>query len=321
MLLRPINTFISKLTAKVSLTTYCLHNPVLVQLEITNRCNLNCLTCYRRKLSDYGDIEWADFKEIVNSLWGVKVIHLFGAGEPLLHSKLAEMISYCRFTRKIPYVGITTNGMLLSNEISVKIVSAGLSELRVSLDAGDDKTLSEIRRGANLSTIVNNVANFSKIFETSVGINTVITDANLESLLKLPEIAKEMGAKIIRFRSMKPFGTSKISEKEHMFEQLPKFEKQSFLKELSQRCDRFNIRYTISVGYYKKCIAPFKEAYIDFKGNMTPCCTICDIFVGNVLESNFRAVWNGKEMRLWRKILSSGSFPPKCREICRVEVG
>lgn len=89
--------------------------PVHIQLNPTNICNLNCdfCSCSKRDKS----IEW-DFDEAVKtmthaSLLGCRVVTITGGGEPLLYSKINELILLLHDDLNIQ-IGLVTNGTQFS---------------------------------------------------------------------------------------------------------------------------------------------------------------------------------------------------------------
>jgi len=65
----------------------------------------------------------------------------------------------------------------------------------------------------------------------------------------------------------------------------------------------------------KHCHAPFNFANVDVDGNLTVCCALPNVYIGNVLDSGFGSLWNGEKMRAWRKMLLRRPYPRKCVEI------
>lgn len=89
----------------------------------------------------------ADFQRIIDGLpWSTVVVELYFAGEPLLASDIAAMIQYAR--QKGYYVRLSTNALQLQT-FAQALVTAGLSELIVSIDGASDATYSVYRQGGS----------------------------------------------------------------------------------------------------------------------------------------------------------------------------
>ena len=102
-----------------------------IYIEITNICNLNCSFCskdnrLKKELSlQEFDIILKKIRQYTNT------IYLHVKGEPLLHSKLLEMLE---LTEKYNFkVKITTNGTLLKNKLNILQNFTNIKQINVSL--------------------------------------------------------------------------------------------------------------------------------------------------------------------------------------------
>lgn len=105
-------------------------------VEITDKCNMDCLGCYRNYLAtDEGHKRLEDIKEEIMFLHkerNVSEITLAG-GEPLLHPdiiKIVEFISLRSLGAKI-----FTNGKGLTPEFMHQLVAAGLNQITLHIDS------------------------------------------------------------------------------------------------------------------------------------------------------------------------------------------
>jgi organic radical activating enzyme len=109
-------------------------NPLFLNLEPTNVCQLDCLFCSRqlsRRPLGYLDLDLAKtiFKEA--GAWPRPALRLAGWGEPLLHPKIAEI---CRLAKgRGIKVKIYTNGLSLSPELMDEFIDMGLDDLQFSM--------------------------------------------------------------------------------------------------------------------------------------------------------------------------------------------
>ncbi|MCM8820169.1 MAG: radical SAM protein, partial [Candidatus Omnitrophica bacterium] len=89
-------------------------SPTEAHLELTYRCNLNCVYCYC--LKDPNEISTNRFKEIISKLKDLEVFFLtFSGGEPLLREDFLELYLYAR--KKGFLISILTNGTLFNKKI------------------------------------------------------------------------------------------------------------------------------------------------------------------------------------------------------------
>ncbi|MEN6467589.1 MAG: 12,18-didecarboxysiroheme deacetylase [Smithella sp.] len=118
--------------------------PVVVW-NMTRRCNLKCIHCYSASADiDYPDeLTTEEGKKLIDDLaaFGAPVI-LFSGGEPLMRPDLLELAQYA--TDKGMRAVISTNGTLMTKEITAGLKKIGLSYVGVSLD-GLQKTHDRFR--------------------------------------------------------------------------------------------------------------------------------------------------------------------------------
>lgn len=134
--------------------------PTVLQIELTNRCNLNCIMCPRQRMTrQQGDMPLELFKRIIDQLKGkteIAILHLLG--ESLLNPYLFEMIDYCH-KMGIRTV-LSTNSTLLKSKRAEALLNSKLDILLLSLDGFSQKTYQKIRQGANFNQVLENILNF-----------------------------------------------------------------------------------------------------------------------------------------------------------------
>ena len=101
-----------------------------IYIEITNKCNLNCSFCSKdhRKKKEMSLEEFSIVLDKVSNY--TESIYLHVKGEPLLHSKLDEILSLC--DKSNVKVCITTNGTLLKNKKNV-LLRHKIKQINISL--------------------------------------------------------------------------------------------------------------------------------------------------------------------------------------------
>ena len=119
--------------------------PVVIW-NLIRRCNLACKHCYATS----ADIDFADeldteqVKEVMNDLksFGVSVLILSG-GEPLMHPDIFQISRYAREMGF--YVGLSSNGTLITEDNIADIARTGYDYVGISLD-GMRETHDRFRR-------------------------------------------------------------------------------------------------------------------------------------------------------------------------------
>ena len=139
--------------------------PPAVNVELTNRCNLNCTMCDRESMSrEQGLIEMSLFQKIIDNAAEIKVpeVRLNRYGEPLLHPSLVEMIRYAK-AKGIPNVNFTSNAVLLTEEKAREIIDSGLDAISFSMDGANKETYQKVRGIPDYEKIAGNVRRFAEI--------------------------------------------------------------------------------------------------------------------------------------------------------------
>lgn len=137
--------------------------PQHIFLESTNACNLKCCVCPRTTSSrDIGCMDFFLFKKIVDeaSVFGSRSFCLHIFGEPLLAPDLIKMIKYIKDKDGKNVILLTTNGVLLTQELSNKIIESGVDRLIVSVLAANDRTYKSLTQLDYLKKVEDNVENF-----------------------------------------------------------------------------------------------------------------------------------------------------------------
>jgi radical SAM protein with 4Fe4S-binding SPASM domain len=117
-----------------------------LKLYLTRRCNLRCLMCnaWTQGGDGHDELSTGEILRLIDEarVLGLANLKLFG-GEPLLRRDLEAIVAYAaglgiRCT-------LITNGTLLSQQRAQALVTAGLAQLDLSLDAGDAALHDQIR--------------------------------------------------------------------------------------------------------------------------------------------------------------------------------
>lgn len=180
-------------------------SPVMVEIDLTNRCQLKCKFCTFRYLNDKFDIPRSDICKAITEManMGVKAINFTGGGEPTLHKDFCSILGHAA-----EYgldVGLFTNGYNLTDEMIEKILRC-CSWVRVSIDAATDKTFFESKGVNGLQRTLDNVKKLhdKKIYfgsPTDVGVGFVITRENYKEIHQFVEAFKDLNRlKYIQFK-------------------------------------------------------------------------------------------------------------------------
>lgn len=141
--------------------------PLFIDIEATNICNLRCPFCattFNKETVKRGFVSFDTVKRIIdqgvdNNLYGVK----FNIrGEPLLHQQIDEFVRYAK-QKGLVDVYFNTNAMLFTEEISKKLIDAGLDRISISIEGYTKDVYERYRVGANYETLLSNIENFQSL--------------------------------------------------------------------------------------------------------------------------------------------------------------
>lgn len=162
--------------------------PLVVTLNVTNRCNLSCSYCYgdysKRKARDFTTEELLNLIEEFKNM-GTRAVYLSG-GEPLLREDIEKIIAAVKDRNMLCFMN--TNGLLVPDRIkSLK----GLDSLAISLD-GDENT-NDINRGKGTFLKIIKAIKVARAEGLKVATNTVLNLNNLNSIDTVISLAKDLG--------------------------------------------------------------------------------------------------------------------------------
>jgi pyruvate-formate lyase-activating enzyme len=137
--------------------------PQIVDIELTNHCNFDCLFCQRRlSKAPKGRMNFDVFRAIVDECAEHSCpIRIAGWGEPLIHKRVDEYIAYASSVGVV--TKIYTNGSLLTRELMVRLIDAGLGELQFSLQGLTPAQYEENRRLGDSGKLAANIAMAAEI--------------------------------------------------------------------------------------------------------------------------------------------------------------
>lgn len=298
-----------------------LHSPLLIGLEPTNRCNLNCKMCARRywdaEANPLGDMSKDLFDKYILPEAKGKEFLLQIFGEPLMGDNFFYMLEKLQ-EKGCPTI-ITTNGILLSKYYK-ELVDLGLGKIVISFDGLD--TLPEIR-GIKKDIILQGIEKLNqykkekKVNHPEIFFNFVILRENLRDLPAVIELASKVGCKNV---SASPAVIhSKELENENLFDFIVETEEVFEKAKKTAKESGVNLSLPPLKDAYGECLLPFKQIFVNFDGDVRPCCvsTINEkdsMKLGNIKDRSLHEYWNCEKMIKIRKSLLDGkNMEPFCK--------
>jgi len=110
-------------------------HPTVVNVELTNFCNLRCKMCVQsaKFVRGRGYMTFETFKALVAGLSPESSLFISGVGEPMLHPQFFEFMEYAHKARPKLRLGFTTNGTLITEANVKKLFALGIKYIQLSM--------------------------------------------------------------------------------------------------------------------------------------------------------------------------------------------
>lgn len=296
--------------------------PKWVALEITRRCNLNCIHCRSHSemsANGHPDLSTKEAFRIIDELldYSNPVIVLSG-GEPLLRDDIFEIAGYA--TQKGARLSIATNGTLVTDEVCKNIKKTGVKIISLSLDGSTADVHDDFRKQKGAFDGVVNATRLFREHGIEFIINSSFTKRNQHEIPKVYRLAKELGATAWYMFMVVPTGRGEdllrelISKEDYedilgWHYQMEKEERDLLVrpacaahyyrvvlqksKEEGLKFERRSFKF--STGGAKGCVVGQIISFIDVDGNVLPC-SYFPKAAGNIKERSFKDVWENSEL-------------------------
>ena len=228
-----------------------------LRVSVTDRCNLRCEYCMPPEgieLKEHCDM--LTYEEIVSIVGaavrlGIGKVRLTG-GEPLVRKGMDSLVRLLKEIDGIEEVSMTTNGILLTPDMAVRLKAAGLDRLNISLDSLDPARYRELTRCGEVADVLRGIEAAQAADFEGTKVNMVVSlPGSREDVEMMKSFCTREG---LVLQTINRFSLSKrTSETEslHDFDRpLP-----------CERCNRLRLT---SDGYLKPCLFSDVELKVDF---------------------------------------------------------
>ena len=308
--------------------------PYIYNIETTNYCNMKCVMCPRtmfmtrkniwiedelfEKLTDkvtkHNDKDLDKFwnwlendyhyspKDISENGFYFSVVSrclvLHGFGEPFLEKKLIQRLETCKKKQIPTYFSCTPATMTI--EKAKKAMDSGLTVLKFSLDALDERKIQKIRgKKANFEESINKILELID-YKKKNGLKTLLVPCMID--LSIENTDHTMHREFLKFWKDKDvFAYIKSQDNRWLYE---------------------NDKDLKSKSHYENqyCEYPWLSLTVMADGNVVPCTQISnnELVMGNVNEQSLEEIWNGENYKKLREMHVTGDFPKdhKCNKKC-----
>jgi MoaA/NifB/PqqE/SkfB family radical SAM enzyme len=292
--------------------------PDSVMIELTNRCQLACITCPRDKRDahdyDIGMMSMSDFQRLFFQFEdSIKVLDLTGLGESLMHPEIFDIIRWVRSRREV-HIFLTTNTILLNERTIKSFRRDPVDTLCISIDGTNQDEFSSIRGRLHYDRLKQRVhATVEQLGDLMHFIMCVVlVRENLDSMPEFVDLAAELG---ITQLSLKPINlvANAIPSTYYDLFLTDRFDAQA--EESMRRGDALGVDVSVFRIGASTCTFPWSPIYITWDGYLVPCCA--KPFpkrsnFGNLLRDEFDAIKNGPAAVTFRRQLLSDDPPAFC---------
>jgi len=292
-------------------------------------------------------MKFETFTRIVDDLPALEHLHLQGLGEPMMHPRFFDMVSYA--AQRGARVTTNTNMTLLVNARRARrCVTCGLDCIHVSIDGATPETYERIRARAKFTRLMRDLQLLAEARREVGGrpqlrMVSVVMRQNLHELPDLVRLAHRWSITEMFVQHLcHDFGESTLPV---VYQPMRRFvDKQTLVNEEVGRINHYfdaarRVAEELGVDLRlprtrprphpagtpgpQRCDWPYRGAYISYQGLAMPCCMISTpdrMNFGNVADHGFAEIWGSPAYGKFRHQLASDTPPEICRS-CAIYSG
>lgn len=298
--------------------------PDVIQIELTEACDLSCLMCPLPHEQRHGDgkgiYEVADLERERKLFRAASGVELTGFGEILCHPHLVDCLRW--FRQQNLGVQATSNGNRLSSELSRTIVTENLLDvLCISVDAATPSTYERIRRRGDFARLRRNLDHLAsargghpmRFFLSFAAMKT-----NIHELPDFVRWASELRAdRVIVQHIMEAAHTKGLGLNNY------RDEAQKYLAEAGQVADETGIVLDgrnlpeqgasgYSDGLVKDCPFPWRHTFLKANRRIAACAMVWeDLDLGD-FDQGFESTWYSENYQSFRRRMAGLQPPAPC---------
>lgn len=305
-------------------------HPSTLMIEVTNQCNLACITCPREY--GYGEemakgfMKMDNMKKVIDEAFPyIDSIGLTGLGETFMFKKLPEIVDYIRSKNKGIIISVSTNAHLPISVSMVKQLADKIDTIQISIDGTFD-TYEKVRLKSNFNFFIENVKEIVEICKgkrATISFNFVAIKENFHNMQDIVNVAGELGVQYVNITPVNVASITVFDKSYYDFFHSPEFK--SELKKAKNVATQFGgMEFTTwdedKPKGFKKCDLVWSHFYVSWDGYSTPCCAKPfpkQLNFGNVFEEGLMNCLNSKDYQRFRDMWHRNETPDFCKN-CHV---
>lgn len=267
-----------------------LEQPLRVLIDPCDICNFRCKFCFQSKKDFQGckmtmDVFDIALKQLMEFENPINVVHMYGLGEPLLNENLPVFISKLKKNRVAREVAITSNGSMLTRDLSKELIASGLDRLSISLNGIKEEHFKRIA-GVNV--------NFEKMYEEIKFFYSIRNNCHLHVKINGDDFNEEEKEEFVDlFKDC----TDSLNI-DHVVNVWPGLE---MTKTKDVRMYDYGLSDLKNIEQGRKTVCPlmFYELLIHSDGSVSPCSVdygFKNENLGNIMEKSIKDIWEGEQL-------------------------
>jgi MoaA/NifB/PqqE/SkfB family radical SAM enzyme len=308
-----------------------LPHPTSLMLEVTNLCQLHCVTCPREyalgSLMDKGHMGLESAKRLIDqNLVYLDSIGLTGLGETLLYPHIIELVDYIRARNKGVHIFISTNAQQPNAPEIVSAIADKIDSLQISIDGIGDVS-EKVRRNSDWEKYLANLLEIAKVTRgrrVRLKFNMVVLEENHHQMVEVVRLAEELGIPEVYFN------TVNLVANDWDASYYGFYHGDAFKRAIAGAVGAAKSRGIVagfddvtSERSFSKCPFPWNHFYITWDGFLVPCCAKPfpkEKHFGNVFEAGLVNCVNAEGFMRFRDLSNRGTTPEFCLR-CHVVTG
>lgn len=309
-------------------------DPVVYNIETTNRCNMRCKMCPRttmmtRKIEDidketfikivkqlkpHSDEEWAEWKKYCEKKYGIseddeasenhfflyiisKVIQLHGYGDPLLDRHMHEYVKILHENGFYSY--FSCNPANINLELTYKMLDMGLDYIKYSIESVNDEVHKTIR---------GEKSNFTESYRKIKEVIDYKHRNNLKTTIVITMLDLNR--------------TNQKEDYDKLLEAFKDLDVYIYLKSEDCQWYRKDFHGTKSIHWSEVCKHPWMSMTVKSNREAAMCMEDFnnEIVFGDVHESSLKNIWNSEAYREFRMKHLEVCKGMKCNEQCDMKL-
>jgi MoaA/NifB/PqqE/SkfB family radical SAM enzyme len=303
------------------------------QIEVSTYSSLECQICPRAVFAEkwiFQNMPLEAFRKISEHFPLARWVSFRGWGDPLENENLLEMLHLAK--RAECGTALTTNGSLLTEEVSRRLLETDLDVLVVALELATQAIQDGLARiGSDLQRILDQVQALVKLRKASgkkkpaINLSFPMTRLNMGELPGLVSVAAKLGVNEVIFSNLDYLPEERWNILRTFYHESPTQAFEESIAEIHRQGKKEGISvqtYPLKAEEKMVCEAdPPHRVFFSVDGSVAPCpylripkkgdiprifmnqeYAVPQTFFGNVHQEGFLQTWNKESYRVFRRV-------------------